>query len=202
MAEPLAPEARQAARGGSCIRERKVGTCDLTSRSRAMRLSLAFAAFALVVLSAYVPSAPASSAPPEARADTTQWQNLQVLPDTLTRDELIGIMRGFADGLGVQCGFCHVREDGEFAFASDDKPHKETARGMIRMVRQINVEILPAIEGAGEHEHGEAHEHGEGHGHEAMHGEMHGREMPVTCWTCHRGETTPSATPPPREPRR
>ena len=114
-----------------------------------MRLSLAFAVLTLVVLSAYAPSTPLPSAPPEAAADTTQWQNLQVLPDSLSRDELIGIMRGFADGLGVQCGFCHVREDGEFAFASDEKPHKETARGMIRMVRQINVEILPAIEGAG-----------------------------------------------------
>ena len=39
--------------------------------------------------------------------------------------------------------------------------------------------------------------------HGEMHdGEMHAHEMPVTCWTCHRGETTPSTTPPPREPRR
>jgi hypothetical protein len=36
--------------------------------------------------------------------------------------------------LGVRCDFCHVQGD----FASDEKPHKEIARKMIVMAREIN----------------------------------------------------------------
>ena len=36
--------------------------------------------------------------------------------------------------LGVRCNFCHVQGD----FASDNKPEKNTARGMIAMTHDIN----------------------------------------------------------------
>ena len=79
-------------------------------------------------------------------------------------------MRGFTDALGVQCGFCHVREGEEWDFPSDAKGHKEVARGMMRMTWQINHEILPAIEGIGSH-----------------------GTPSVTCATCHRGQAHPPA---------
>ena len=43
-------------------------------------------------------------------------------------------MMSFKAALGVECSFCHVQGD----FASDDKPHKEMARKMIVMAREIN----------------------------------------------------------------
>ena len=159
-----------------------------------MRFPLLVAVFSLVVLGAYVSAPRAASGAgarlaPEAPTDTTQWENLLILPDSLTRDELMGVMRGFSGGLGVKCGFCHVREGGAFVFASDANPHKETARGMMRMVRQVNVEILPSIE--------------QSPGHDPVEKEVRESvpDVQVTCWTCHRGETTPEASVPPREDR-
>ncbi len=40
------------------------------------------------------------------------------------------IMTFFSRSLGVQCGFCHDRQD----FASDEKPAKDMARSMLEMV--------------------------------------------------------------------
>src|SRR5690606_237366 len=80
--------------------------------------------FALLGLAAYAPS-PAPAARPPAPADTGRWENLLVLPDTLSRDEIRDIMRGFGRALGVRCSHCHVREGEDFDFASDAKPEKE-----------------------------------------------------------------------------
>ena len=77
-------------------------------------------------------------------------------------------------------------------FPSDANPHKEIARGMIRMVYQVNSEILPAVDHQSDHAHGDEH-HPEGAASDGHH------QLRVTCWTCHRGETTPSTAPPPRE---
>ncbi|HLT46101.1 MAG TPA: c-type cytochrome [Rubricoccaceae bacterium] len=136
--------------------------------------------FALLGLAAYAPS-PAPAARPPAPADTGRWENLLVLPDTLSRDEIRDIMRGFGRALGVRCSHCHVREGEDFDFASDAKPEKEVARGMIRMTWQLNAEIFPAM----------------GPALAALHeGEAHA-PMAVTCWTCHRGESHPPEPPPP-----
>ncbi len=141
-----------------------------------MRLGLPLLTFALVVLAAYAPSPVLRIPTAPARTDSTEWENLQVLPDTLTRGELVGVMRGFTRSLGVRCEHCHIRGDGGMEFASDANPHKDVARAMIRMTAQINREILPAIEGL----------------HEA-----HGPR--VTCYTCHRGAPRPEITPPAEE---
>src|SRR3982750_125622 len=37
-----------------------------------------------------------------------KFENLQVLPKDIPRDTLIGVMRGFANSLGVRCTYCHV----------------------------------------------------------------------------------------------
>lgn len=47
---------------------------------------------------------------------------------------LMPAMRAFSAALGVKCEYCHV----EGNFASDDNPHKETARMMIVLARDIN----------------------------------------------------------------
>lgn len=134
-----------------------------------MRLALPLLAFAVLVLAAYMPSPDTNSTPPTSEAP--QWENLQVLPDTLSREALFDIMKGFTRALGVRCEHCHVNEGDSFEtfnFPSDDNAHKDIARDMMRMTWQINNEILPAIEGIGHH-----------------------GPPKVTCDTCHRGSPHP-----------
>jgi len=59
-------------------------------------------------------------------------KNLKVLK--VQPQEIMGVMRSYAVGLGVRCDYCHVQGD----FASDDKPQKITARMMITMAQEIN----------------------------------------------------------------
>ena len=71
--------------------------------------------------------------------------------------------------LGVNCGYCHVRNN----FASDDNPRKATARRMLEMVKGINQQFFPDYQPADEES----------------------RLGKVTCYTCHQGETTPHVGP-------
>jgi tetratricopeptide (TPR) repeat protein len=75
-----------------------------------------------------------------------KFTNLQYFPKTISRQELMGNMRGFSFSLGVRCQFCHVGKDGtkldQMDFASDGKDTKKTARGMLRMVDAINQEYI------------------------------------------------------------
>jgi hypothetical protein len=105
--------------------------------------------------------------------------NLQVLPKDIPLKELIQTMRGFTQGLGVRCQHCHVFKGEDpndlstFDFANDEKESKKIARAMIRMAMAINTDHLKDI--------GEARPAG---------------ELKVTCYTCHRGETTPATARP------
>ncbi len=98
-----------------------------------------------------------------------QFTNLKVLPEEIDRRELVGMMRGFAGGLGVRCNHCHVGDDPDtlegYDFASDEKETKRIARVMLAMTREINGTHLPAT----------------------------GRSelTEVTCATCHRGVLKP-----------
>jgi hypothetical protein len=100
-------------------------------------------------------------------------KNLQVLPKDLTRSEVVARMRGIATALGVRCEYCHVSTTGpdgreQNDFAADDKETKKIARGMLRMVNDINDKYLI--------------------------GDM-GRTLPdrhrVSCVTCHHGLAKP-----------
>ena len=97
--------------------------------------------------------------------------NLQVLPEDTEVRELIGIMRGFALGLGVRCEHCHVGEEGQplstFDFPADEKPTKAKAREMLRMVQAINGEHLANLS------------------------ERSDPPIDVTCATCHHGLNRP-----------
>ena len=100
-----------------------------------------------------------------------KFVNLKVLPEDISRRELVGVMRGFATGLGVRCQHCHVGEEGqplsEFDFVSDTKPGKRMARLMLKMVNNINNDHLSAIPGRSED------------------------GLKVECSTCHRGVSRP-----------
>ncbi len=72
--------------------------------------------------------------------DTTNTfgENLKVLHGIHSRDQILNVMKGFTEALGVQCTFCHDIND----FASDEKPTKRMARIMIRMVRNIDTHYI------------------------------------------------------------
>ena len=102
------------------------------------------------------------------------FTNLQVLPKTITRADLVPVMRGFALNLGIRCEHCHVGEGNDlskFDFASDAKPPKLVARRMLKMVAVLNEQVAgigePAPAGAPK----------------------------ITCFTCHRGATKPLTAP-------
>lgn len=97
--------------------------------------------------------------------------NLEVLPDDMTTEQVVAIMRNFTAALGVRCQYCHVGREGmpldSFDFAADDKHEKEMARGMLRMVKELNEEILPEIL------------------------DHHETTVQIQCITCHRGAARP-----------
>ena len=68
----------------------------------------------------------------------TYGDNLQVLHDIHSKTQLLNVMQGFTEALGVQCQFCHNLND----FPSDAKKPKRTARLMVRMVRNIDENYL------------------------------------------------------------
>jgi hypothetical protein len=150
------------------------------------RVALPLLLFGALAALAYAPAPPPPAERAVAPADT-EWawpehaENLQVLPDAIGAEGLRNVMRAFTQSLGVRCSHCHVGE-GDFLnwdFASDANPHKEIAREMMRMTRQINVDLLDDIEGL----------------HHPVDAEAGMAGMRVTCWTCHRGQAEPEVHP-------
>lgn len=97
--------------------------------------TLLFATIAILTLGSSL------AQPPEAP------KNLKVLPKDMSRREVIGVMRSFSQALGVRCIECHVstkpgseRLD-DMDFAADEKPEKDVARKMMKMVGSINEQI-------------------------------------------------------------
>ena len=63
------------------------------------------------------------------------FHNIQVLRG-MPQSELLPVMHFMRASLGVRCDHCHVAEND--MYWKDDKPAKQTARRMIRMVEDIN----------------------------------------------------------------
>jgi tetratricopeptide (TPR) repeat protein len=91
-----------------------------------------------------------------------------VLRKDITKADLVMRMREIATELGLRCHNCHVGPDNleGMDFASDEKPTKQVAREMLRMVESVGavVKKLPA------------------------------RDEPrqgLSCFTCHRGAQRP-----------
>jgi photosynthetic reaction center cytochrome c subunit len=80
---------------------------------------------------------PAVTAAQQDKPTEQVQKNIKVL-NGLPQSQLIPVMNFFAASMGVRCNFCHVNNNGVWAYDSDDKPEKETARNMIRMVLSIN----------------------------------------------------------------
>lgn len=126
------------------------------------------------------PAAPAQTQEHRPHRPLPKPVNLKVLPKNIAPEELIHIMRGFTGALGVECSFCHARNEQthKLDFASDAKPEKQTARLMIRMTQTIDNEYLAKIDDP-----------------DATPADKH-----VTCGTCHRGHHMPEQfVPPPEE---
>ena len=100
-----------------------------------------------------------------------EFSNLQVLPEDISRDSLLEIMRGFSFALSVRCQYCHVGGDGisfeGVEFHKDDDPDKRNARFMLRMVDNLNGYVLPLVP------------------------EREDPPVAIECKTCHRGQPRP-----------
>jgi hypothetical protein len=124
-------------------------------------------AVAIVVLAGSIgyAQAPAGGAqtPPPPPA------NLQILPKDTPRPQLIATMQQISASLGVACNYCHVQEGrgGRNDFASDEKPAKKAARGMMLLARDINAKLPDAV------------------------GKPADGTTRVGCATCHRGVPIP-----------
>lgn len=106
-----------------------------------------------------------------AQAEQT-LKNIQVLKG-LPESQLFLVMNFVATSLGVHCNFCHVQEGKDpntgvtkWVWESDDKPEKQTARGMMQMVLAIKANDKVDFRG-----------------------------NDVTCYTCHRGQRKPVGIP-------
>src|SRR5437868_12202486 len=108
------------------------------------------------------PAAP-STAPQEKTVEQTR-KNIKVLTG-LPDSQLIPVMNFFATSMGRRCNFCHVNNQGQWDYASDAKPEKNTAREMIKLVMEINKTTGRLNLDA------------------------------VSCYTCHRGRTSPQSLP-------
>jgi photosynthetic reaction center cytochrome c subunit len=79
---------------------------------------------------------PTSAALEQADKPVEQVQkNIQVLTG-MPSSQLLPVMHFMRTSLGVRCDYCHVAENGKYWM--DDKPAKQTARRMLRMVFEIN----------------------------------------------------------------
>jgi len=83
----------------------------------------------------------------------------------MPESQLIPVMNFFAASMGRRCNYCHVNNQGQWDYASDAKPEKAAAREMVKLVMDINKTT------------------------ERL------KLDPVSCYTCHRGRTSPQSIP-------
>ena len=143
-------------------------------------MKIVAAGLAVLILSCTTQQTPPAAAPKgPAVVANPEFKNLQVLPKDLTHDQLITIMRGVSQSLGVRCNECHVVTATEprqqFDYASDAKPDKLAARVLIQTTMELNNRCIPRVKAA----LNEAQPPGQA------------PEMEVSCWTCHRGKKQP-----------
>jgi hypothetical protein len=76
--------------------------------------------------------------PASSREERTEqkYKNIQMLKG-LPASRLDSIMFAFKNSLGVDCTYCHIKNE----FEKDDKPAKQTARKMIALTRDANAKI-------------------------------------------------------------
>jgi hypothetical protein len=145
--------------------------------TRSLRLLAAFTLAAATSAFAQSPAPPPGGG--GQRRPAPAPTNLKVLPKDTTGEQIHAIMHNFAGELGVECNYCHAKDDatGRLNFASDANPIKDRARVMMKMTHAINADYLTQLT-----------DPKPGNG--------------VNCGTCHRGMAKPAVfTPPPPQPR-
>ena len=78
---------------------------------------------------------PLASSSKEERAEQ-KYKNIQLLRG-IPSERLTKIMFSFKAALGVDCTYCHIKDQ----FEKDDKPQKQTARKMIQLVRDTKAKL-------------------------------------------------------------
>lgn len=141
----------------------------LTNR---MLLWIAICLFA-VSLTIVSRAADAAQGAPAAQTVEQTRKNIQVLKG-LREIELYRVMNFMAVAIGKECDFCHVVNGRDpktgqrnWVWESDEKPEKQAGRRMLQMVLLINGS-----------------------------NKVDFTQNSVTCFTCHRGETTTVGLPP------
>jgi hypothetical protein len=134
------------------------------------------------------PAQPAAAAPQgQGGPGDPNWlppepMNLKILPKEIDRKELLNVMRGFNEAMGVRCVYCHVAgsdpNDWEaYDFDSDRKENKEATRLMMKYTDAVNQSFPKEV------------------GDEPKEGQQR-----VTCYTCHQGQRHPPTTRPEPKP--
>jgi uncharacterized Zn-finger protein len=98
--------------------------------------------------------------------------NLQVLPKDMPREQVMQVMHRWESQLGVNCAYCHARDEAASAqagrvrlkFEDDAKEEKKTTRLMYTMTQELNKKYIS---------------------------QLHDTSDPVSCSTCHRGHAHP-----------
>lgn len=124
----------------------------------------------------------------------SDWKNLKILPNDISKDGLDSVMHHFTASLNVKCNYCHARNNDtkKMDFASDDKPEKLIARKMMLLAIDINKNHFREIEESGEGKDGKI----------IMANNTDSVKYMlkyVTCYTCHHGSEHPDNVPPKRE---
>jgi len=122
------------------------------------------------ILAALVLAGPAAAQAPQSQPPW-KGKNLKYFPADISREALTQRMREFSLSLGVRCQYCHVGGNGitfdGVDFPSDEKTAKRKARAMLRLVDQVNKNLLSDIPSRAE------------------------PRVEVDCVTCHRGLPLP-----------
>jgi hypothetical protein len=96
-------------------------------------------------------------------------KNLKVFPKDTPPQRIMQTMNGWTRALGVKCDHCHVDDK-----ASDEKPTKDVARAMLKMMGNLRQNAADFFPGD--------------------------RIQKVSCWTCHRGSAKIEMPAPPAPP--
>ena len=136
-------------------------------------MSLGILALCLLLV---LPLVVAAQGQGEKKGAPAPLENIQVLPKTMERPQVVMLMQNINKALGVQCTYCHVERAGAAPGANgqvpidppkDDKETKKKARAMMKMVGQINMTLAAEM------------------------GKPADQLTRVQCATCHRGNAIP-----------
>jgi hypothetical protein len=112
-----------------------------------MKFSAVCVLASAALLAAQEASAPAAQQQPPQQQEQPKkripipdkFTNLKVLPQDITKPQLMAIMKGFSKTMNVRCSYCHSVADDLSSgdFVSDDKAPKAAARQLLTDVLAV-----------------------------------------------------------------